>query len=118
MAYTSLVIHKRELLSLQRAVLLQPPVRFDDLLGIRGGCEDLGNQAMRRQRDRSHELLQLIGSELRRLNGRFRGRSILRIGDSLHACPPRHGGRRDSGAGKKYDQQEGEGERLLISVHL
>src|SRR5258708_11391897 len=49
-------------------MLLQPPVRFHDLVGIGRGCEDLRNQRVRIQCNRRYELLQLCRSLLRRLN--------------------------------------------------
>jgi hypothetical protein len=57
-----------ELLSRKLGMLLHPPVCFHNLFGIRGGCEDLGNQRIRIQGDGRHELLQLLGGLGRRLS--------------------------------------------------
>src|SRR5271166_6594587 len=48
-------------ISLQIGMLLQPPVRFDDLRRISRRGQDLRDQRIRIQRDRRDQLLQLLG---------------------------------------------------------
>jgi hypothetical protein len=57
-----------ELLSRKPGMLLHPPVRFHNLLGISRGCEDLRHQSIRMQGDGCDELLQLCRSQLRGLS--------------------------------------------------
>src|SRR3989442_14058684 len=57
-----------QLLSLEIGMLLYPPVCFDNLVRISGGCENLSNQSIRIQCDRRDELLQLCRRLLRGLN--------------------------------------------------
>src|SRR6267378_4942942 len=53
-----------QLLPLQIGVLLHPTVSFHDFGRVGGGGEDPRNQGVRVQRDRRHQLLQLLGSLL------------------------------------------------------
>jgi hypothetical protein len=76
-----------ELRSLKPGMLLQPPVRFDNLLGVRGGGEDLRHQGVWIQGDGGDELLQLCRSQWRGLSRELRGGLIRRVGE-----PSRHGG--------------------------
>jgi hypothetical protein len=57
------------LLSLEIGVLLQPPVRFYDLVGIGSGRKNLRNQRIWIQRDRRDQLLELFRTLRRSHNG-------------------------------------------------
>jgi hypothetical protein len=58
--------------ALQSRIGLQPPVRFDNLLGKGAGREDLRDQRVRVERNGRHELLQLFG-RLLHMRGRGAG---------------------------------------------
>jgi hypothetical protein len=62
----------RQLSSPETGILLQPSVRFDNLDGVSRGCQNLGNEFVRVQRDRRHQLLQLFRGYLHRLDYRRR----------------------------------------------
>jgi hypothetical protein len=72
----------RELLWVVPAALLHPTLRLDDLLGIRGGREDLGDQLVRIQGNRGHELLQLCRRRFCRLYVEWRGGLVRRVGEA------------------------------------
>src|SRR6267143_5820976 len=57
-----------ELVTFEIGMTLHPALRLDNLSWIRGSGENLGNERVRVQGDRRHELSQFLG-------GRFRGRS-------------------------------------------
>ena len=50
----------RQRLSLKIAILVHPVIHIEDLLRIRRGRTYLSHQRIRKQRKRSHQLLQLI----------------------------------------------------------
>ena len=61
-------------------MLLQPAVRFHNLIGIGSRREDLRNQRVRIQRDRRDELLQLSRGLWRGLN-RWLCAGLVRLGE-------------------------------------
>jgi len=71
-----------ELFAPEPGMLLQPSVRFHDLIGISGSCENLRDQGIGIKCDGSNELLQLLRRLFRRLHRSLRRRLNALIGDT------------------------------------